>query len=1568
MDPVQLRVEAEVSDALREVNKLRADYLKFQAVYTKSLQDLSNLTNKLSGDAAVRAAAQYVQAIKNIGGVGKLTEQEQARANKVLTEAADKYRALGRVVPEEMQKIINATANAGKKIKDSLTVTISGQKIAAEASKITQAIERIGGVSRLTSKEAANAFKVLDQAIQKSAAMGEQVPKNIQRVWGELKAVVQDTSRAMQQISGQKAIREADAYVRAVGKIGGVSKLTETEQRKVNKVLSEAADKYRRLGQEVPKEYQKIINATRDATTKQASMWDGMWKQIMGGVTAGTLLANAITGIFNRAIANIQRLVGFAAKTFVDLLNRGNEVNKIEVGFRRLAGTVRDTAGVQQKWNEVLDAARKGTRGLVTDVQLMLAANRGILLGLPITAKEFGMLTDAAFKLGRAMGLETTQAIQDLTIALGRTSPRILDNLGIMVKIAEANQVWADKTGIRVRQMTQEQKTIAFYQFALQKIADRVKDIGDIQLTLSERLKIVNVGIDNFKNNLGAAINLSAPLNKALELLADRIFGAFSGTQEEQIIKIVRLVDSFAIGVVKTARAVVLASMEMIRAFDDVRSAISSLLTSMTEDSLKLLKLMRALAVAAAAIPGPQQERLKGIRDIIIGVDDALMKIRKSNQLAASAIGPTLKGLDKAQEFLGNLAVEMEKTQGRQLTIHQVQKALLDQQEKNTEKSEKLSEKERKAQEKRTKAFAKVVEDLKRLEVDMQNSGQTLLAVLSNTWFKAPQQLIREEFITFGKLMRKGWEKLLEDLRRLETGTAQGFIDPGIFNVGQKFDLKSWMEMEAKAADVHDKFKNFGRSLNDIVRSFTELNQIVDGPMNKIIEGVGKILALMNVGTKIGAQLKDSFTQLGKSFKFVDGDLKAVDWKNFAQGAANASMAVVAGIGAMNEATSVAGKKNRVLGGMATGASIGGKILPGWGHVIGAAVGALVGALRKIHWEREMERIGREWGINISEGLAKELERSAKEEFAGDFVAASIANMDKIIAEGGGVTAKNFNQLLGKLRDSFSMLDTGKFTVEQTREVLDKNFGLFAAHLEKTGQLATREFLEIMELNKRMGVESEAIQQFIESQIARWGQALSEIGAPMAKESEKLTTRMQEIQDRLAELRKEGEKEAGKGKDFKLGLSSSERREFDKLSAEYDKHLKKLGKYKGEVKDLGFLITAAFSKGRLEGMSLSEIYDSLGPAIDQLIPAYQKLKESGVDFNNTLLDTIIKERELANKFPELLQASKAGNEMALAMSNLGELTVENFASLERVQLRNAQRMREVGFTNESVIREMLPFIRTAKEAWEKFGIPIDEATKKMIAQAEQMGLNTDKVKTDSEIMTDGFNGVALGLATLIELMGGEVPEALKKMADAAIESAAKVDEVAEAAAGVGLEFNEAGERARDVLNDIIARTKEAKTTVDQLSFGSSPGGIKEIPIQFGISQKAVKDFERDALHRIKRIKNSVDEMQRMKIPDTRFLRGEGRHRIPTDPSPLPDSLASRVWKDRIKIAAPTVPSMKVEKGAVNISTWHLGKEQELISEVLGPALLRYYSQGGAGYSHFDSMVSDMVKRQVARTK
>ncbi len=147
------------------------------------------------------------------------------------------------------------------------------------------------------------------------------------------------------------------------------------------------------------------------------------------GKSAGD--ATSLSGAFTQlggAIGIAAAAVGAfkVGQVVVDLAQVGAQAQRVEVSF----GTLTRQAGISG--DALLAAMQKASSGTIANTELMLTANRALALGVADSADEMSQLMQVAIARGKALGLSAQQAFNDLVTGIGRMSPLILDNLGII--------------------------------------------------------------------------------------------------------------------------------------------------------------------------------------------------------------------------------------------------------------------------------------------------------------------------------------------------------------------------------------------------------------------------------------------------------------------------------------------------------------------------------------------------------------------------------------------------------------------------------------------------------------------------------------------------------------------------------------------------------------------------------------------------------------------------------------------------------------------------------------------------------------------------------------------------------------------------------------------------------------------------------------------------------------------------------------------------------------------------------------------------------------------------------
>lgn len=330
-------------------------------------------------------------------------------------------------------------------------------------------------------------------------------------------SVEKSLARMTDGFTGRKLIQDATLAAEAISRIGGTSKLTQSELERVSAMAKDAADKLRAMGQEVPPKIQALASAV-DPIPGKLSLVDraaASVKSSLVQMASGFALGNLVTGALNSLGQAFLRTVADAQKLTV-----------LSGSFERLTASIGTSGGA------MLAVTRSATKGLISDLDLMQSTNKAILLGLPVTSAEMGTLSKAAITLGRAMGQDATKSLDDLITALGRSSPLILDNLGLTVKVGEANQAYAQKLGKTVDELTDAEKKMAFYTAAMEAANRKTEELGDVHLTAADQVNRMTTAISDAAAELAAAGNGSGVLVSTLGVLADLASKAAKGLKD----------------------------------------------------------------------------------------------------------------------------------------------------------------------------------------------------------------------------------------------------------------------------------------------------------------------------------------------------------------------------------------------------------------------------------------------------------------------------------------------------------------------------------------------------------------------------------------------------------------------------------------------------------------------------------------------------------------------------------------------------------------------------------------------------------------------------------------------------------------------------------------------------------------------------------------------------------------------------------------------------------------------------------------------------------------------------
>lgn len=273
----------------------------------------------------------------------------------------------------------------------------------------------------------------------RTPAMVVRVASNIDELRQRLKEgrdVIDATRAGMERLaasfSGDRIIQHAHNVVAAVREIGGVSKLTEAEQARVNATLERALAKYAALGQQAPSEMRKLADETRQVDTASSTLTDTVKRLAVG--FAAMFTARAAFNFVRQTASEASALQDLAQQTRINaetlqilagaMSNFG--VDADELG-RALFMLSRRIAGQDDSVSDALKQmgmSFKDVQGLNGE-ELFLAIQRG-LASLQGSLRDTTAVELYGSKLGMSMAGAAEGA--DAAVAAARRLNTVMSN------------------------------------------------------------------------------------------------------------------------------------------------------------------------------------------------------------------------------------------------------------------------------------------------------------------------------------------------------------------------------------------------------------------------------------------------------------------------------------------------------------------------------------------------------------------------------------------------------------------------------------------------------------------------------------------------------------------------------------------------------------------------------------------------------------------------------------------------------------------------------------------------------------------------------------------------------------------------------------------------------------------------------------------------------------------------------------------------------------------------------------------------------------------------------------
>jgi len=194
-----------------------------------------------------------------------------------------------------------------------------------------------------------------------------------------------------------------------------------------------------------------------------------------------------------------------------DIGYAGAQTKRLEASGDELA------ASLGGNYDDIIQALDEASLNTVSQTDLMTAANRAMMLQLGADAGQLADLMQVAAFRGRAMGLDTTQAFSDIVTGVGRMSPMILDNLGIVIDAERRYQDYAAAQGISADAIDATTKKQILLNGVLEEGTKMIAEAGGLALDEAASYERMRASIKDLGDEIMRS--LSKPLADAADAL-----------------------------------------------------------------------------------------------------------------------------------------------------------------------------------------------------------------------------------------------------------------------------------------------------------------------------------------------------------------------------------------------------------------------------------------------------------------------------------------------------------------------------------------------------------------------------------------------------------------------------------------------------------------------------------------------------------------------------------------------------------------------------------------------------------------------------------------------------------------------------------------------------------------------------------------------------------------------------------------------------------------------------------------------------------------------------------------
>jgi len=213
-----------------------------------------------------------------------------------------------------------------------------------------------------------------------------------------------------------------------------------------------------------------------------------------------------LKGVDNQFVSMAKNAI--AAGVAMGAIHKGVELTKLAADAVNVEKAFRN---LSKEPDKMLQAMKKAVGGTIAEFELMKQFNQAALLGLPLD--RFDEMISIARGAAVATGQSMDFMLNSIVTGIGRQSKLMIDNLGILVSVEDANNKYAASLRKTSSQLTDLEKKTAFANAVLDAGAKNLENMGGAAEGAFDGVNALTVLVKD--TTIDAFKNLVSPVNNA---------------------------------------------------------------------------------------------------------------------------------------------------------------------------------------------------------------------------------------------------------------------------------------------------------------------------------------------------------------------------------------------------------------------------------------------------------------------------------------------------------------------------------------------------------------------------------------------------------------------------------------------------------------------------------------------------------------------------------------------------------------------------------------------------------------------------------------------------------------------------------------------------------------------------------------------------------------------------------------------------------------------------------------------------------------------------------------------